>query len=173
MLGLPQGRVRLADYDESWADAFVREHDRIAQALGELTTGIEHIGSTAVHAMRSKPLIDVMVGLARIEDHAPCVPRLEAIGYEYKGEFGLPGRHFFVLGDPTTHHVHLVVKDGHFWRLNLHFRDLLRSNPHAAQQYLAEKERLALEHAESREKYTAGKDATIRRLLAESGWSDE
>jgi GrpB-like predicted nucleotidyltransferase (UPF0157 family) len=173
MLGLPQGRVRLADYDESWPEAFARERDRVAAALGALATGIEHIGSTAVVGMRSKPLIDVMVGLARIEDHAPCVPKLEAIGYAYKGEFGLPGRHFFVLGDPTTFHVHIVVKGAHFWRLNLHFRDLLRSNPKAARDYLMEKERLALEHAESREQYTAGKDATIRRLLAESGWTDE
>ena len=173
MLGVPQGRVRLADYDPSWPEAFARERDRIAGALVELSTGIEHIGSTAVEGMRSKPLIDIMVGLTRIEDHTLCVPRLEALGYVYKGEFGLPGRHFFVLGDPTTHHVHVVARGGHFWRLNIHFRDLLRRDPRAREAYVAEKDRLAREHAGSREQYTAGKDAIIRRLLSESGWTDE
>ena len=113
------------------------------------------------------------IGLAKLEDHTSCVPILEKLGYEYKGEFGLPGRHFFVLGDPTTHHVHVVVHDAHFWRLNLHFRELLRHDPDARQRYVEEKERLAIEHAECREKYTAGKDAIIKSLLSESGWIDD
>ncbi len=172
MLGVPQGKVRLTDYDEAWPAAFARERDRIAGALGDLATGVEHIGSTAVAGMRSKPLIDMMVGVADIEDHRACVPILDSLGYEHKGEFGIPGRHFFVLGDPTTHHVHLVERGGHFWRLNLHFRELLRTDPDARRRYVEEKERLAAAHADCREAYTAGKDAIIRGLLAGSGWRE-
>lgn len=172
MLGVPPGKVRLSDYQQSWPESFLREKGRLEAGLRANVVEVEHIGSTAVDGMRAKPLIDVMVGLERIEDHAPCVPIMEDLGYEYKGEFGIPGRHFFVLGDPTTFHVHMVEHGRHFWRLNLHFRDMLRRDPAARARYEAEKIRLAQEHADCREKYTAGKNTIIQTLLKESGWTD-
>jgi GrpB-like predicted nucleotidyltransferase (UPF0157 family) len=173
MLGVPQGKVRLLDYQDDWPEAFARERRRLEEALGDPVVAIEHVGSTAVLGMRAKPLIDVMIGLRRLEDHEACIPLMEALGYEYKGEFGIPGRHFFVLGDPTTHHVHMVEHGLHFWRLNLHFRDMLRRDPAARDRYVAEKIRLAEEHADCREKYTAGKNDIIQTLLHESGWIED
>lgn len=173
MLGVPQGKVCLSGYQDEWSDAFVRERERLLAALGDPVVEIEHVGSTAVLGMRAKPLIDVMIGLERLEDYEALVPVMEGLGYEYKGEFGIPGRHFFVLGDPTTHHVHMVEHGRHFWRLNLHFRDALRRDPSARERYEAEKVRLAEEFADCREKYTAGKNEIIQALLRESGWVEE
>lgn len=173
MLGVPQGKVRLTDYQPEWPQAYSRERDRLARALGDPVVEIEHVGSTAVVGMRAKPLIDVMIGVRSIDDHAALIPVMESLGYEYKGEFGIPGRHFFVLGDPTTHHVHMVEHGLPFWRLNLHFRDMLRADPDARDRYVAEKIRLAGEHADCREKYTAGKNDIIQALLRESGWVEE
>lgn len=170
MLGVPQGKVCLSDYQQEWPEAFVRERARVVAALGDRVVAVEHVGSTAVLGMWAKPLIDVMVGLRTIDQHGACLGPMQSLGYEYKGEFGIPDRHFFVLGDPTTHHVHMVEHAGHFWRLNLHFRDLLRRDPSARARYEAEKIALAREHADCREKYTAGKNTIIQTLLRESGW---
>jgi len=170
MLGVPQGKVRLVDYQTAWPAAYERERARIEQALGERVVGVEHIGSTAVPGMISKPLIDMMIGLPDIAGYEACIPLMEALGYEYKGEYGIPDRHFFVLGDPTTHHVHMVQHGADFWRLNLLFRDFLRGNAEARDRYVAEKRRLSEEFAEKRELYTKGKDGIIRELLAEAGW---
>jgi GrpB-like predicted nucleotidyltransferase (UPF0157 family) len=171
MLGVPQGKVRLVDYQQDWPAAFDVERTRLIDALGSDVT-IEHIGSTAVPGTTSKPLIDIMIGLPGIADHAAHIPRLEALGYTYRGEYGIPDRHFFTLGDPTTHHVHLVARGGHFWRLNLLFRDFLRENPGARERYVAEKKRLGEAHADDRELYTKGKNSIIQALLAEAGWEE-
>jgi len=171
-LGVPPGKVRLVAYDPAWPGAFLRERDRLTGALGALTPAVEHIGSTAVPGMTAKPLLDVMVGIPDIAWHTRAIAPLEALGYTYKGEYGIPDRHFFVLGDPTTHHVHLVKHGGHFWRLNLAFRDHLRTSADARTRYTDEKVRLHAAFPDSREKYTAGKDAIIRELLKEAGWVD-
>ena len=171
MLGVPEGRVTLAPYHGSWPRAFEAERERIAGALGPACVAVEHVGSTAVPGIElAKPLIDAMVGLGRIADHAGLVAPMESLGYTYKGEFGIPDRHFFTLGDPTTHHVHMVEHGGAFWRLNLLFRDHLRADASARQRYVARKRELLDRFADARERYTQGKDEIIKALLAEAGW---
>ncbi|MEO1129258.1 MAG: GrpB family protein [Planctomycetota bacterium] len=171
MLGVPQGKVCLVEYQQDWPAAFDAERARLSDALGH-DVSIEHIGSTAVPDTISKPLIDVMIGLPDIADHAAHIPRLETLGYTYRGEYGIPDRHFFTLGDPTTHHVHMVAHGEHFWRLNLLFRDHLRNNADARERYVAEKKRLGDVHADDRAQYTKGKDGIIRAILAEAGWRE-
>ncbi len=173
-LGVPVGKVLLAPHHPGWAEAYERERGRLADALESLTPVVEHIGSTAIPGIVAKPLLDIMVGIPEIADHAKAIAPMEALGYTYKGEFGIPDRHFFVLGDEatSTHHVHLVKFGGHFWQLNLVFRDHLRAHADACDRYAAEKRRLVREFADAREKYTAGKDAIIRELLAEAGWKE-
>ena len=171
MLGVPPGKVTLTAYQEDWPGSFVAERERLVSTLGDRVVAIEHIGSTAVTGMVAKPLIDLMIGVRSIEMHEACIEPMRELRYEYMGEYGIPDRHFFVLGNPTTHHAHLVEHDGEFWRLNLLFRDHLRSNRDARERYEGVKRELVARFADDRKQYTAGKDAIIRELLREAGWS--
>jgi len=65
-----------------------------------------------------------------------------AIGYIYRGENGIPRRHYFVKGDLRTHHVHMVEIGSDKWRETMKFRDLLATNPTLASEYAREKGRL-------------------------------
>jgi GrpB-like predicted nucleotidyltransferase (UPF0157 family) len=66
------------------------------------------------------------------------------LGYEFLGDFGLPGRLFFRKGGArSTHHVHAVVLGGENWSRHLAFRDYLRSHPDEARLYGEQKRRLA------------------------------
>lgn len=170
MLGLAPGTVTLTDYDPRWPEYFRVEADRLRAGLGTLVKDVAHVGSTSVPGMIAKPLIDVMVGLNTLADIAAAIPIMQSLGYEYKGEFGVPDRHFFVLGDPTTHHVHMVFHGGPFWRLNCLFRDHLRDNPGEARAYETLKRELAAKFANNRESYTKGKDSFIRSMLSRAGW---
>lgn len=170
MLGLTPGTVALIDYDPKWPGYFQAEADRLCAALGESVKEIAHIGSTAVPGMIAKPMIDMMVGLHTLADVPGILPVMEQLGYQYKGEFGIPDRHFFTLGDPTTHHVHMVFHDGPFWRLNVLFRDHLRNNQDEARAYETLKRELAAKFANNREAYTKGKDTFIKAMLQRAGW---
>ena len=100
--------------------------------------GIEHVGSTSVPGLAAKPTIDIAVGLPSIELGALRTARIEALGYSYSGDHGLP-QHVFRKGDafPRDFLVHVIEHGGRMWCDYLRFRDHLRSHPEDAERYAA------------------------------------
>ncbi len=170
MLGLPKGTVKLEPHSERWRQLFAEEAAQIREAIGEIITSIEHIGSTSINGIAAKPIIDIAVGAGKIADGESCVRPLENIGYEYRGEHGIAGRFYFVKGEPRTHHLHLVEIGSDFWRSHLLFRDYLRENQAVAEDYENLKKELAKRYAENREAYTNGKAAFIENVLKTAGF---
>jgi GrpB-like predicted nucleotidyltransferase (UPF0157 family) len=117
--------IVIVDYDPAWPDAFERERERIAAALGERALAIEHYGSTAVRGIAAKPIIDVMVvrDLDAAEDE---VASLERAGYERRpaGDLERPRRLFFVRydGDRRAAHLALIGAGGDYWDEHVAFR---------------------------------------------------
>ncbi len=171
-LGLASGVVGLMPYDARWAAAFADEARRIARALGARPAEVAHIGSTAVPGLAAKPILDLLVGIPRMDDVAAYVAALETLGYQSRGAYGLPGRHYLVRDDAAgrrTHHLNVVPLDGSFWRTHLGFRDALRARPARAAAYEALKRDLATRHAGDRPAYTEGKAAFIHETLRQAG----
>lgn len=52
--------VTVTEYDPRWEKLFEEEKRLIASILGDNAAEIYHIGSTAVHGLAAKPIIDVM-----------------------------------------------------------------------------------------------------------------
>jgi GrpB-like predicted nucleotidyltransferase (UPF0157 family) len=88
------------------------------------------------------------------------------IGYSYRGENGIPRRHYFVKGDPRTHHVHMIEIASDGWKVTLRFRDLLRTHPDLASEYAREKARLAQVNFDDREAYQREKNKVVESILA-------
>ena len=100
----------------------------------------------------------------------PPAPRVIAglvgLDYEYWGEHGIAGRHFFRKGTPRSQHLHVVRSGSEFWTQHLRFRDLLRAKPALCSEYAALKRDLAGRYGADRESYTEAKGDFIRRALA-------
>jgi GrpB-like predicted nucleotidyltransferase (UPF0157 family) len=92
-------------------------------------------------------VIDISVGLRRPELTDEEVAAMGRLGYEYLGEFGLPGRLYFRKdgGGRRTHQVHAVEHDTEHWHGHRAFRDYLRAHPEEAEAYADEKRRIAAE----------------------------
>ena len=94
--------IRLAPPDPAWPNMAKAEADRWFSAdLPGLVT-IHHIGSTSVPGLPAKPIVDllpVFSGYDRIEE---VQEKVEALGYVWMGENGLPGRRYVQLDDPET-----------------------------------------------------------------------
>jgi len=104
-------------------------------------------------------------GLALVEK---CVQPLHAIGYEYLGEYEIPGRHYFRKppGHPhSTHHLHMVERESDFWKRHILFRDFLRVHPEEAQRYYELKRALASKFASDRDAYTEAKTLFIESVV--------
>ena len=111
-----------------------------------------------------------MVGTPEYAPELPFVKNLEAIGYEYKGENGVPERHFFGKGEPRTVHLNVVRYGGNFWLSHLAFRDYLRNDREAAREYELVKLSLAERFSNDRESYTNGKLAFVERILNKTAY---
>lgn len=168
--------IRIVSHEPGWATAFEVEAGRLSRALGEALVRIHHIGSTAVPGARAKPVIDILLEVSSLRAMDAKAAGLEAMGYEAKGEFGLPGRRYFRLDDAAgtrTHQVHAYEAGAPDVRRHVAFRDYLRAHPSVAEEYGALKERLVRVHADDSKAYVSGKDAFVkeyeRRALRWSG----
>ena len=165
MLGLKHGTNLLVDFDPGWRTAFEEESARIQSALCDVVLGIEHYGSTAVEGLRAKPIIDILVGVAPLEEWARCRGPLEQLGYDYAENAGVPGHFIFGRGrdrSERTHLVHVVELDGDSWRSSLAFRDALRSDRALRAEYLRMKEHAAALAPLGRAQYNELKDSFFR-----------
>jgi GrpB-like predicted nucleotidyltransferase (UPF0157 family) len=165
-----QPRIRIVDYDPAWPRAYEAERVLLADVFGEVATGIEHVGSTAVPGLAAKPIIDIAVELYDIDALAGRLPALEDLGYGYDGDVFLPGRHDLHKPPEATtfrgrsHALH-VYEFGHpdFFDV-IAFRDYLRGHSPAAHEYAALKRDLVASGLDGMN-YTAGKTEFIERCL--------
>ncbi len=166
--------VVLVPYDPLWPARYEEAVERIRRACGSLLVDIQHIGSTSIPGIAAKPYLDIMPGVATFEGGFGLVPLMESIGYESRGEMGIPRRHQFtkVIEDDDhvwKHNVHAYQVGDIEWDRHLVFRDALRANDSLRDDYEALKRRLATEHREDVDAYAYAKSDFVERIIAAHG----
>lgn len=133
--------------------------------LGDEVVAVHHIGSTAIPGISAKPIIDILLEVREVERLDDLGPEMAGLGYEGKGEFGLPGRRYFAktTDGRRTHQIHAYTTGNPELERHLAFRDFMISHPENAEAYGRLKERLAKEAADI-ESYMDGKDAFIKEM---------
>ena len=159
-------KIEVVDYRPEWAAMFKEESRKIKKILGKNCAGIYHIGSTSVKNMPAKPIIDIMPvvkDLSLVDAHNK---EFEALGYECRGEFGIPGRRFYAKGgDNRTHHIHIFELGNEKDTLrHIAVRDYLSSHPDTAAEYAALKKKLAEEFPYDNDGYCDGKEEYMKSL---------
>lgn len=163
--GLLPGKVFLTEPSPQWAQLYAQEHALIAKRLGAVVVAIEHYGSTSIPGIKAKPVIDLLIGLPRLDDALDCTTAMEELGYDFARHAGVPDHHVFGKGAARTHLAHFVEHGGQAWRECLAFRDRLRADPAKARSYEALKLELAAKYPDDRAAYTAGKSAFVAKVL--------
>jgi len=166
VLGLENNVVRLSDHSSLWAELYREEEKRITAAAGHLLIEIQHIGSTAIPGIKAKPILDMLAGVAQLENALLCKAPLESIGYDYIARAGIANDYVFGKGVPRTHYLHVVKYRGAKWTNHLCFRDRLRSDPELAQAYERLKEELSRKFSDSWGKYHDAKSKFISEVVA-------
>jgi GrpB-like predicted nucleotidyltransferase (UPF0157 family) len=168
-LGLESERVRLVPYDSRWPELFRAEAARLASAVaaaGLPALIFEHVGSTAVPGLAAKPILDLAAGRPSEIAADAYLPVLQAEGWVYRGNSGIPGREFFRRGEPRSHHLHLVEYGGWHWKRYLGFRDALRADSTLRDAYTALKRELAERYSDDREAYIDGKTTFVEAVVS-------
>ncbi len=160
-------RIQMVPHNPEWRQAFRQEAEQIAAALDEDVVTVHHMGSTAIPGIYAKPVLDMLLVVRSVEALDEKQSEIEALGYEARGEYGIPGRRFYrrdnSQGD-RTHQVHAFEVGSPQIARHLAFRDYMIAHPKAAQEYSDLKRELAAKHPSDIEAYMDGKDAFIQEI---------
>jgi GrpB-like predicted nucleotidyltransferase (UPF0157 family) len=159
-------QVLVTAYQPSWREKFELEAAQLSKIFRKELLEIHHIGSTSIPGLDAKPIIDVLVVVLDIQKVDTYNKIMQLAGYIPKGEYGIPGRRFFIKGDEThhTHHIHVFHKGNMDITRHLDFRDYLVTHPEEASDYARLKHELAVRYPFDIDSYQKGKELFIQRI---------
>jgi GrpB-like predicted nucleotidyltransferase (UPF0157 family) len=159
--------VELVPHDPEWVVRAAAESARLAEAVGDTLVRIEHVGSTSIPGIVAKPTIDLMPVVRSLDGLDARQPQVEALGYVWRGEFGIPGRRYCIREEQRNRlfHVH-CHQDGHpEIARTLVFRDYLRAHAEEARAYEALKRAAAAKHPSDTLAYSNAKSDWITACI--------
>lgn len=168
-------KVEVCSYNEKANEMFAEEAEKLNLIFGKEMVDIYHIGSTSVQGLKSKPIIGMLPVVKDIEKVDQYNDEMKKIGYQPKGENGIPGRRYFKKGeDNRTHHVHMYQIGSDEIKRHLVFRDYLRNHPDVMKSYGDLKEKLAKQFPCDIDSYINGKDPFVREIEEKAlNWFNE
>lgn len=160
-------------YTPDWVNQFNKIKSQLEAALNGLECSIEHVGSTSVPDLDSKPIIDIDIVYQAQPDFEKIQQGLEKIGYYHHGNQGLEGREVFKRSGQLRNEVldlilhHLYVCPMHSKALERHLlsRNHLRKNEAARIKYQQMKYELAEQANQDRKKYQALKELLVNDFI--------
>ena len=158
--------IAIAPYDPAWPIMFQMEVAFLRTILpAQLIGRTEHFGSTAVPGLAAKPIIDLLVEVASLDEtQRRLVPLMEAAGYDYFWRTDVsPAYAWFIKRNGAgsrTHHIHMVEAESALWERIL-FRDYLRLFPDEAKRHGELKILLAGKYPQDRIAYTEAKSEYV------------
>jgi len=161
----PPIKVELVQHDPRWAVDAKAEAKLLAGILGRCLVTVHHVGSTAIPGIRAKPILDlipVAISLTNLDTRRSDI---ESLGYEWWGEYGLPGRRYCTKAEAVTGRrlvqLHCYEDGSPEIARHLAFRDYLRAYPQHAAAYDAIKSRCQVRHPDDSHAYSDCKAAWI------------
>ena len=165
--------IELVDYDPTWSARFVEQKTRLTMILNPwLAREIEHIGSTSVPGLRSKPIVDILAPVHSLAASRAAMPILEGDGWLFwPDDPNQDYRLWFLRPNPTarTHHLQIIQHNHPSFRALIVFRDVLRRDVKARAAYSALKADLANEHQSDRNAYSNAKTEFVQAILEAEG----
>ena len=138
-------------YTSKWINDFADIKREIDKGLNGLDYVIEHVGSTAVPNLDSKPIIDIDIIYDTASEFQKITSGLITLGYYHNGNQGIEKRDVFKRNDTThndvldtiVHHLYVCPRDSEALERHLLMRDFLRKNDWGRLKYQEMKYELA------------------------------
>lgn len=163
----------LEKYTSNWVKNFASIKREIEVVLDEIKYSIEHIGSTAVPHLDSKPIIDIDIIYSNPSDFDLIKLKLEKLGYVYHGNQGIEGREVFKRNGNSTnqildsikHHLYVCHTDNRALERHILSRNFLRKNEWARLKYQQMKYDLAEKAHQDRKAYATLKEIYVNDFI--------
>ena len=168
-VGLKRGYLELQDYREDYPYIYEKEKEELLEIYKDRIKYIDHVGSTSIKGIKSKPIIDINIQTDDLDD------------FKKYTESVVEGDIYTVKKEPTMGGDYLIRKeeDGkvkafiHVYKTgdmncitSIMFRDYMNSHADEAKRYETLKMELYNKYKDNRKEYTYGKDKYIKKIIA-------
>lgn len=160
--------VSIFKHDPAWKETFARESEAIRAIATRENFFIDHVGSTAVNDLPSKPIIDMLVSVHHWSTVEKLLEELKKIGYRMK-EYDKEASRYFLTKYQSANlgcfHIHICRPNDRWGQDMLVFRDELAADQGLVKEYAELKQTLARAHCDDLGKYTHEKTFFIKSVL--------
>ena len=161
--------IIIKDYSDTWPDLYASEAKLLTDSFSHTEiVRIDHIGSTAIPGLKSKPTIDILLQITEQIDISKLKDIFTTLGYLINDHPENPAPHLTYVKGYTSqgfkgqaYHVHIRYRGD--WD-EIRFRDYLIRHEEIAKEYETLKLELAEKYPNDREAYTASKTEWIERI---------
>ena len=163
--------LELLDYREDYKEIYEEEKEELLKIYKDKIKQIDHVGSTSIKGIKSKPIIDILIQTNDLEN------------FKKFTESNIEGEIYTVKKEPTLGGDYLIRKeeDGkvkaliHVYQTgdmngitSILFRDYLNKYEDERKKYEELKIELYNKYKDERKKYTSGKDKYIKEIIAKA-----
>ncbi|QSO45630.1 GrpB family protein [Alicyclobacillus mengziensis] len=164
--------IEIEKYNPNWITQGSHEVQQLLSLLSPFGVyEVEHIGSTSIPTLPSKPILDLMAitpSYDRINDVSDLLGK-------HQWQYVPPEldnrawRRFFVKVEDEKRkaHLHLLLRGEPRWEQQLEFRNRLKGNPSLIAEYGNLKVNLAAQFGDDREAYSKAKADFIKHVLGQ------
>lgn len=158
--------IELVPHNPAWMDWVAQEIDSLQIILKKFNPEINHIGSTAIPKIHSKPIVDILVETSGTENWNDIEGIIISNGYIRMSRNGHRmsfNKGYTIEGySEKVFHIHFhEIGDNN----EILFRDYLNENPSVAKDYERLKFSLLRKFKNDRDAYTGGKTEFIRGVI--------
>ncbi len=167
-IGLKKGYLELMDYQEDYPSIYEKEKEELLNIYKERIKQIDHVGSTSIKDIISKPIIDITIQTDDLDD------------FKSFTESNVEGETYTVKKEPTMGGDYLIRKeeDGkvkafiHVYKTGdingiktILFRDYMNNHDDERKRYEELKKDLYKRFKNDRQAYVYGKDEYIKGVI--------
>ena len=167
ILGVEINTVVLKEYNPVYKELFNKEKEKLKNLLGDTILQIEHVGSTSMPGIVSKPIIDMVCAIKDIKEIENIKEILVKNGYIYKGPIESKNdRYQFLKGNSTKRdfHIYFTTLNSDVWYDYVLYRDYLLEHPDELKKYESIKKKLAILYPFDRRNYLKHKQKYINTI---------
>lgn len=170
-VGLTRGVLEIYDYRDDYPIIYDKLKEELLDIYGDKIRYIDHVGSTSIKNIKSKPVIDIMVQTDDLDDFKKFTEEcVENETYTVKREPTLGGDYLVRREEDGRVKAFLhVYQTGDINGLtSVYFRDYLNSHEAEKKRYEELKMELYEKYKYDRPSYTHGKDKYIKSVIAKA-----
>ena len=166
--GLTKNHLELLDYMEEYAQIYEEEKNNLLRIYKGKISSIEHVGSTSIKGIKSKPIIDILIQTDDLDDFKKYTEEcVENETYTVKKEPTMGGDYLVRKEEDgkVKALIHVYQTGDMNGMASILFRDYLNLHEDERKKYEALKLELFEKYKNERRKYTYGKDEYIKGVI--------